>query len=49
MANYVYDADGNLYSAASAGTTISYVVDTSLPYASVVEEYSNGDSVKFFL
>ena len=42
MANYVYDADGNRYSAASAGTTTSYVVDTSLPYASVVEEYSNG-------
>ena len=42
MANYVYDADGNRYSAASAGATTSYVVDTSLPYASVVEEYSNG-------
>ena len=42
VANYVYDADGNRYSAASAGTTTSYVVDTSLPYASVVEEYSNG-------
>ncbi len=40
-ANYVYDADGNRYSVASAGTTTSYVVDTSLPYASVVEEYSS--------
>ena len=42
MAYYVYDADGNRYSAASVGTTTNYVVDTSLPYASVVEEYSNG-------
>ena len=41
-ANYVYDADGNRYSASNLGTTTSYVVDTSLPYASVVEEYNNG-------
>ena len=41
-ANYVYDAEGNRYSAASLGTTTSYVMDTSLAYASVVEEYSNG-------
>ncbi len=39
-ASYVYDADGNRVSVSSAGTTTSYVVDTSLPYASVVEEYS---------
>jgi len=42
VASYVYDADGNRYSVSNAGTTTSYVVDTSLPYASVVEEYSNG-------
>ena len=42
MANYTYDADGNRYSVSNVGTTTSYVVDTSLPYASVVEEYSNG-------
>jgi RHS repeat-associated protein len=42
VANYVYDADGNRYSASNLGTTTSYVVDTSLPYASVVEEYTNG-------
>jgi len=42
VANYVYDADGNRYSVSNVGTTTSYVVDTSLPYASVVEEYSNG-------
>ncbi len=41
-ANYVYDADGNRVSVTSGGTTTGYVVDTSLPYASVVEEYSNG-------
>jgi len=41
VASYVYDADGNRYSAASGGATTSYVVDTSLPYASVVEEYSS--------
>jgi len=37
---YVYDADGNRVSVSSAGTTTSYVVDTSLPYASVIEEYA---------
>jgi len=42
LTSYVYDADGNRYSAGNSTTTISYVVDTSLPYASVVEEYSNG-------
>ena len=41
VANYTYDADGNRYSVSNAGTTTSYVVDTSLAYASVVEEYSN--------
>ena len=41
VASYIYDADGNRYSAASGGATTSYVVDTSLPYASVVEEYSS--------
>ncbi len=40
VANYVYDADGNRVSVSSAGTTTSYAVDTSLPYASVVEEYA---------
>jgi RHS repeat-associated protein len=40
VANYAYDADGNRTSASNLGTTTSYVVDTSLPYASVVEEYS---------
>ena len=40
VASYVYDANGNRYSAANLGTTTSYVVDTSLAYASVVEEYS---------
>ena len=40
VANYVYDADGNRTSVSSAGATINYVVDTSLPYASVVEEYN---------
>jgi len=39
---YAYDADGNRVSVSSAGTTTSYVVDDSLPYASVVEEYSGG-------
>ena len=42
VAGYVYDADGNRYSVSNVGTTTSYTVDTSLPYASVVEEYSNG-------
>ena len=45
MASYLYDADGDRYSAASGGTTTSYVVDTSLPYASVVEEYSSTANV----
>ena len=40
VASYAYDADGNRYSASNLGATTSYVVDTSLPYASVVEEYN---------
>ncbi len=40
VANYIYDADGNRVSASSGGATTSYAVDTSLPYASVVEEYA---------
>ena len=43
LASYVYDADGNrctAYVSSNNPTTTSYVVDTSLPYASVVEEYS---------
>jgi len=40
LTSYVYDADGNRYSAGNSTTTTSYVVDTSLPYASVVEEYN---------
>ncbi|MGI4790080.1 MAG: RHS repeat-associated core domain-containing protein, partial [Janthinobacterium lividum] len=43
LESYAYDADGNRYSvyiSANTPTTTSYVVDTSLPYASVVEEYS---------
>ena len=44
-ASYVYDADGNRVSVSSAGTTTSYVVDASLPYASVVEEYSGTSTV----
>ena len=41
-ATHSYDADGNrssTYVSSSTPTTTSYVVDTSLPYASVVEEY----------
>ena len=45
VANYVYDADGNRVSVSNAGTTTSYVVDTSLPYASVVEEYTGTGTV----
>ena len=44
MANYAYDADGNRYSASNLGTTTSYVVDTSVPYASVVEEYAGAST-----
>ncbi len=44
VASYVYDADGNRYSASNLGTTTSYAVDTSLPYASVVEEYTGGST-----
>ena len=44
VASYVYDADGNRYSAANLGTTTSYVVDTSLPYGCVVEEYTGGST-----
>ena len=45
VASYVYDADGNRYSAANLGTTTSYVVDTSLPYGCVVEEYSGTNTM----
>ena len=45
VASYVYDADGNRYSASNLGTTTSYVMDTSLAYASVVEEYSGTATV----
>jgi len=38
--SYVYDADGNRVSVTSGGVATGYVVDTRLPYASVVEEYS---------
>jgi len=38
--SYVYDADGNQVSVTSGGVATGYVVDTRLPYASVVEEYS---------
>ena len=47
LASYVYDADGNrvsTYVSANTPTTTSYVVDTSLPYASVVEEYTGGST-----
>jgi len=44
VASYVYDADGNRTSASNTGTTTSYVVDTSLAYASVVEEYSGAST-----
>ena len=40
IASCVYDADGNWVSVSNAGTITSYAVDTSLAYASVVEEYS---------
>lgn len=39
---YTYDADGNRVGVTTGSTTTSYVVDSSLPYASVVEEYNNG-------
>ena len=47
---YTYDADGNRLSAATSVTTggvttttaTGYLVDTTLPFASVVEEYNNG-------
>ena len=48
LASYVYDADGNrvsTYVSSATPTTTSYVVDTSLPYASVVEEYSGTATV----
>jgi RHS repeat-associated protein len=45
VANYVYDADGNRTSASNLGTTTDYAVDTSLPYASVIEEYAGGSAV----
>jgi len=37
---YTYDADGSRVGATTGGAAASYLVDTSLPYASVVEEYS---------
>ena len=43
LASYTYDADGNriaTYISSNNPTTTSYVVDTSMPYASVIEEYS---------
>jgi len=40
VASYVYDADGNRVNVSSGGATTSYAVDTSLPYASVIEEYA---------
>jgi len=43
LASYTYDANGNrvsTYISSNTPTTTSYVVDTSLAYASVVEEYS---------
>ena len=43
-ASYVYDADGNRVSVSSTGTTTDYAVDTSLPYASVIEEYAGGST-----
>ena len=48
LASYVYDADGNrvsTYVSTNTPTTTSYVVDTSLPYASAVEEYSGTATV----
>lgn len=45
VASYVYDADGNRVSVSSGGTTTSYAVDTSLPYASVIEEYAGTSTV----
>ena len=45
VASYVYDAGGNRYSAANLGTTTSYVVDVSLPYGCVVEEYTGTSTV----
>ena len=47
LASYVYDADGNrvsTYVSSATPTTTSYVVDTSLPYASVVEEYTGAST-----
>jgi RHS repeat-associated protein len=38
--SYAYDADGNRVGVTAGGVTTGYVVDVSLPYASVVEEYS---------
>jgi len=37
---YTYDADGSRVGVTAGGATTGYVVDASLPYASVVEEYS---------
>ena len=48
LASYAYDADGNrvsTYVSSATPTTTSYVVDTSLAYASVVEEYTGASTV----
>ena len=37
---YAYDADGNRINMATGGQTTSYLVDTHLPFSSVVEEYN---------
>ena len=39
--SYAYDADGNRVGVTAGGATTGYVVDTSLPFASVVEEYAS--------
>jgi len=47
LASYTYDADSNrvsTYVSSAIPTTTSYVVDTSLPYASVVEEYTGAST-----
>jgi RHS repeat-associated protein len=40
--SYTYDVDGTRVGVTAGSTTTSYLVDASLPYASVVEEYNNG-------
>jgi len=48
VASYVYDADGNRVSvtgpSANGTVTTNYVVDPSLPYASVIEEYAGSST-----